>query len=299
MNQEPLVSVITPCYNGESYMRPMLDSLLAQTYKNVEFFFVNDGSTDRTEEIFFEYKPKLEAKDWKVIYHKQKNGGAARAVNFGLARFTGNYLTWPDSDDILYPDYLASKVLYMKTHPTCALLFNPVDSCLEHALEKKLKPLEFTLPKYDETFFDKLLFQKGVQFCPISSFARTSDFLQALPGRHIYDESKGGQNWQMLLPLAYTGKVDYLDKILACYVERSTSHSHTSATAEMIRQAQYEDVLTHALLSITAMPEKEKQTYLGIIKKLYVKKRLKIRIKQILLSMLGEPFFNKLKGFFK
>ena len=299
MNQEPLVSVITPCYNGESYMRPMLDSLLAQTYKNVEFFFINDGSTDHTEEIFLEYKPKLEAKGWKVIYHKQENGGAAKAINFGLAHFTGKYLTWPDADDILYPNYLTRKVMYMETHPNCALLFNPVDCCIGHKIEDKQVPLRFILPQKHETFFDKLLFQQGVIYCPISSFARTEDFIRVLPNRQIYDQSKGGQNWQMLLPLAYDRKVDYLDEILACYVNRTDSHSHSSSTAPITRQNQYEAVLTHALLSITTMPDEEKQTYLGKIKRLYAKKRLKIRIKQILLPVLGEPVFNKLKGCFK
>ena len=60
MQNEPLVSIITPCYNGGIYLPNFLNSLLKQDYRNVEFIFANDGSIDKTEEIFFEFKPKLE-----------------------------------------------------------------------------------------------------------------------------------------------------------------------------------------------------------------------------------------------
>ena len=52
MKKTPKVSLISPCYNGSSYIKWFLDSLVNQTYKNVEFIFINDGSTDNTEEIF-------------------------------------------------------------------------------------------------------------------------------------------------------------------------------------------------------------------------------------------------------
>ena len=59
---KPLVSVITPCYNGEKFLHRFLDSVLNQTYTNVEFIFINDGSFDKTEEIVFSYKERLKSK---------------------------------------------------------------------------------------------------------------------------------------------------------------------------------------------------------------------------------------------
>lgn len=59
----PLVSIVTPCYNGEFKLRVFLDSLLNQTYRNIELIIVNDGSTDNTEEVIFSYKDYLLKKE--------------------------------------------------------------------------------------------------------------------------------------------------------------------------------------------------------------------------------------------
>ena len=62
MQEELLGSVISPCYNGEKYLKHFLESLLEQTYSNVEFIIVNDGSNDNSEKIILSYKDKIEKK---------------------------------------------------------------------------------------------------------------------------------------------------------------------------------------------------------------------------------------------
>ena len=57
-----LISIIAPCFNGEHYIGRFLDSILAQTYPNIELILINDGSKDKTEEIIMSYKPQLEQK---------------------------------------------------------------------------------------------------------------------------------------------------------------------------------------------------------------------------------------------
>ena len=57
--ENPLVSIITPCYNGENVMHRLLDSILSQTYSNIEFILINDGSTDHSEEIWYQYGKRL------------------------------------------------------------------------------------------------------------------------------------------------------------------------------------------------------------------------------------------------
>lgn len=59
---KPLVSIITPCYNGEQYIDAYFQSILAQTYTRLELIFVNDGSTDKTEEVALSYREQLEQK---------------------------------------------------------------------------------------------------------------------------------------------------------------------------------------------------------------------------------------------
>lgn len=89
------VSVIIPVYNVEKYLRQCLDSVAAQTLKDIEVICVDDGSTDSSFEIVKEYAEK----DSRFIAVKQENGGAGAARNNGLRRAKGKYLSFLDSDD--------------------------------------------------------------------------------------------------------------------------------------------------------------------------------------------------------
>lgn len=92
----PLVSIVTPVYNGSNYLREAIDSALAQTYDNVEIIVVNDGSTDNTEEIAKSYGDKIR-------YFSKENGGAPTALNMGIENMRGEYFTWLSHDDIYKP----------------------------------------------------------------------------------------------------------------------------------------------------------------------------------------------------
>ena len=113
----PLVSIITPCYNGEQFVHRLLDSVLEQTYPNIEFIFVNDGSTDNTESIVQSYADRFKNAGISFIYMYQENSGLAATVNRGLMIFSGKYLTWPDSDDFLAKDSIACKVEFLENNP--------------------------------------------------------------------------------------------------------------------------------------------------------------------------------------
>ena len=73
MNQDPIVSIITPCYNGENYVQRFLDSILAQTYSSIELIIINDGSIDNTEKIVYGYKESLKTRNIKLVYIYQEN----------------------------------------------------------------------------------------------------------------------------------------------------------------------------------------------------------------------------------
>ena len=102
------ITVIVPVYNVENYLNKCLDSLINQTYKNLEIIVINDGSTDNSGKICQEYAQK----DNRIIYFEKENGGQSEARNMGLDRMTGSYVTFVDSDDWVEPDYV--EVLYNK-----------------------------------------------------------------------------------------------------------------------------------------------------------------------------------------
>ena len=91
------VSVIIPVYNGEKYLRECLNSVLRQSYRNLEVIIINDGSTDHSWQIIEEYSARYN----QIKGICQKNGGIASARNRGLDQASGDYIFFLDCDDIL------------------------------------------------------------------------------------------------------------------------------------------------------------------------------------------------------
>lgn len=94
------VSLVIPIYNSEAYLARCLDSLLNQTLKEIEIVCVNDGSTDKSEDILMEYANKYP----NVKVFKKENGGCGSARNMGIDNSTGEYVEFVDSDDELKTD---------------------------------------------------------------------------------------------------------------------------------------------------------------------------------------------------
>lgn len=92
---KPLVSVIIPVYKAEKYLRTCLDSILNQTYKNIEVICVNDGSPDNSISVLYEYA----SCDKRVIVYDEPNKGVASARNLGIEKAAGEFLTFADADD--------------------------------------------------------------------------------------------------------------------------------------------------------------------------------------------------------
>lgn len=108
------ISIIVPVYNASFYLRECLDSILSQSFTDYELILVNDGSTDNSLNICYEY---AEQKD-NIIVLSGKNSGVSAARNKGLAMAKGEWVTFVDADDLLLPDAL--KTLYENGNTTKA-----------------------------------------------------------------------------------------------------------------------------------------------------------------------------------
>lgn len=97
-----MISVIIPVYNAEKYLSKCIDSVLNQTYQDLEIILVNDGSTDDSEKILEKYR----SRDSRIVIINKDNGGASTARNVGLDTAHGEYITFVDSDDTISPYYL-------------------------------------------------------------------------------------------------------------------------------------------------------------------------------------------------
>lgn len=118
----PLISIIVPVYQVKDYIEECVESLRAQTYKNLEILLVDDGSTDGSGVMCDEYT----AKDSRVQVIHQENQGLSAARNAGLDRATGEYVAFVDSDDVVLPAYIEKLyALIRKYHAdiaTCAYI---------------------------------------------------------------------------------------------------------------------------------------------------------------------------------
>ncbi|MGJ9459043.1 glycosyltransferase family 2 protein [Oceanobacillus sp. CF4.6] len=113
-----LVSIIVPVYNCEAYISECLDSILIQTYSNIEILIINDGSIDETEKIINKYK----VTDPRIRYFFQSNSGPSEARNVGISNSTGEYVVFVDADDTIdryYVEYLLREIIHSNTDLAC------------------------------------------------------------------------------------------------------------------------------------------------------------------------------------
>lgn len=102
----PLISIIVPVYNAEKTLKRCVNSIFHQTFQDWELLLINDGSIDRSGELCDEYA----AKDQRIkVFHKE-NGGVSSARNLGLDHAKGEWITFCDSDDFVYPNWLKNYV---------------------------------------------------------------------------------------------------------------------------------------------------------------------------------------------
>ena len=117
---EPVVSVLIPVYNAEKYFSRCLDSILNQSYKNIEVILVDDGSPDKCGLICDEYAKK----DSRIKVIHQKNQGVSVARNVALDNASGDYTLFIDSDDTIHPDCIADCVKTAVAHEADMVCFN-------------------------------------------------------------------------------------------------------------------------------------------------------------------------------
>lgn len=130
---EPLVSVIIPVYNVRPYLCEALDSVLGQTYQNLEILVIDDGSDDGSERICDEYGKK----DSRITVIHQENRGLSTARNVGLNRVTGEYVAFLDPDDAFHPDMIRRLVEAMQRTGAEMAVCGIINCHTLHRMERK------------------------------------------------------------------------------------------------------------------------------------------------------------------
>jgi glycosyltransferase involved in cell wall biosynthesis len=151
-----LISIIVPVYNGEKYIAETLTSILSQDYTPIELIVVNDGSTDKSDEIIRSYKD--------VKYFCQENRGVPSARNFGIKQSNGEFIAFSDQDDLWNPGKLTDQVNYLVENPVCEYVVSKRKIYMEPGIQR---------PSWLKK---ELLDSEDVDYSPSSLLARASLF---------------------------------------------------------------------------------------------------------------------------
>ena len=223
MNEK--ITVIVPVYNVEHYLDKCLDSLINQTYKNLEIIVINDGSTDNSGIICQEYAQK----DNRIIYIEKENGGLSDARNVGLDKMTGSYVTFVDSDDWVELDYV--EVLYNK------IIEYEVDISVgnyySYNEDEKLFYFHMSADSYYEKVYDNVsIFENLYESKEMKNFALISACGKLYKAKLFdylrFDKGKLGEDGYFNQKIyLLVGKIVYINQGLYAYRQRNGSITKT------------------------------------------------------------------------
>ena len=279
--EKSLVSVLTPCYNTGNYVHRLLESVLQQTYPNIEMLVVDDGSTDNSVEVINSYIEKFKVKGYSLSVVHQENSGQSVAIREGLKMLHGKYIVWPDSDDF----YASPLCIEQMVDAFEALgddygLVRTQQNVLEDGTLKVIG-INGANAKNDidkRLLFEDCLFCKNnFYFCPGAYMA---DFQKLKAStKEIYTDKNAGQNWQLMLPLLYHYRCYTIKERLYNVIQRTNSHSrgqYKGFEKLLTKTESYENTLLGTLERINNMPKDEKDIYSLHIKQKYCREKIRL-----------------------
>lgn len=189
--KRPLVSVVTPTYNQADYCRELVESVMTQSYENLEHLVVNDGSTDATARLLEEL---TNAHHGRLRVFQQTNAGQSASVNRGIMEAQGDLILWINSDDLLTCTALEDGVEALRAHPECAAAYGNYQR-INHAgvVLATARPQSGTLKSLllaDTTLFHCALLIRRAAFYAVGLldaslyYAMDLEFLVRLAARH-------------------------------------------------------------------------------------------------------------------
>lgn len=212
----PLISVIMPVFNREKIIAESVESILEQTYRNIELIIVDDGSTDSTLNIV----KKLSEKDSRIQILKQKNCGPASARNNAIHRAKGDYIAIADSDDISLPTRISKQISVMQENEdivVCGSGFIEIDE-----FGNQIKAVEVAL---DSNAINLDMYVR----CPFghSTCMMRADVLKKVGGYH---ELKFAEDYELWTRLKDEGRLFNLSDRLCLYRVHSDSVTNGGAS---------------------------------------------------------------------
>jgi glycosyltransferase involved in cell wall biosynthesis len=211
----PTITALIPTHNSDSYIRDTVASVLAQTYPMHEVIVVDDGSTDRTEQVLSSYSGRIR-------YVRQPNAGPPAARNAGLKLATGEWIALLDSDDLWVPKKTELQMNYVRDHQTCSLVYTDMKTfdatgIIEESV-KISRNLNLPSGRIFPQVFAETLFQTSSVLIRKSCVDRVGGFDTSL---------RMGDDYEFFLRMARHYEVGYVDEPLVLYRQHLTQGTRT------------------------------------------------------------------------
>ncbi|MER9017009.1 glycosyltransferase family A protein [Mesorhizobium sp. M0768] len=165
---QPRVTAIIVVFNGESYLREAVDSIVGQSFTDWELFIVDDGSTDQSSAIIRGYEQRLPGKVRLLSHHDNGNHGISASRNRGLTEAHGAYVAFLDADDAWLPEKLSDQVSIMESDPALGMIYGR--TLIWHSWQEAADRADFYYPlgvepdtRYEPPVLFELLLQNEAQ----------------------------------------------------------------------------------------------------------------------------------------
>jgi len=189
MTRSPLVSVLIPVYNAGALLRSSVESILAQTYTNLEILIIDDGSTDDC------VNKNVDLKDPRITVLSQDNGGKSVALNQALDRISGQFYAIQDADDLSYPTRIERQVACFMKHAEVAAVFSGFDLVIgdrRRAPRFRAKDVEecrrdiegMRMPSHDPTVMFRVSMVETMRYEPSLRVGQGWDYILRVGEQH-------------------------------------------------------------------------------------------------------------------
>ncbi len=226
--KKKLVSVVMIAFNAEKFIKEAIDSILGQTYKQLELIIVNDGSTDNTASVINTYK------DARIKFiNRKKNMGIAYSRQEGIDKCTGEFFCFADADDIAVPDRLEFCVNYLKNHDCIAVC----GQLQEMTYDGKL------LNRYSNIYYNHKYLKARMMYVNAISNCAVCARMKIIKKVPIRKELLYGEDYRFWYDVMNLGKFVQVNKIM--YLYRQHSDSITSVSGDWVKMKAVSSTLSY------------------------------------------------------
>lgn len=205
----PKVSVITVCYNAEEFIENAINSVLNQTYENIEYIIIDGASTDNTVSIINKYKSQI------AFFLSEPDNGMYEAMNKGIKTATGDILYFLNSDDVFYDEYIVKNVVKMfQRNNDVELIYGPIIIRDPTTNESFIKPHDYITKSF---FIYNAICQQGI-FYKANVFNKCGQFDTTY-------KIVGDYEWVLRAFYKYNIKRQYYESIIAIFRNGGMSNS--------------------------------------------------------------------------